>query len=159
MANPQTALSTLHGISIGSLITGAGVWTAVATLIGIILRSRVPMRKMRIDADEKLIDTLSKRVDKLEADLAGQRTTYEAKIDLERAEHSRDNALLRHRMNNLDQCLTMLLALIESDPDKAQAAAARVREMRTRQEMAEAAEKGAASGAKIEAILPVIKPA
>ena len=98
-------------------------------------------------------------MDKLEADLAGQRTTYEAKIDLERAEHARDNALLRHRMNNLDQCLTMLLALIESDPLKAQLAAATVREMRARQEMAEAAEKGAASGAKVEALMPPIRPA
>ena len=147
-------LATLHGVSIGSIITGAGVWTAVATLVGIVLRSRVPMRKMKIEADEQLLATTIERLTKVEAALESQRVSYETRIEAERAQHAADLAVMRHRTNNLDQCLTMLLMLIEQDPDKAREAAAKVRAMREKQELAEAAEKGAQAGAKIAAATP-----
>lgn len=151
MTEPASALSTLHGISIGSIITGAGVWTAVATLIGIVLRSRVPMRKLKIDADGQLLSTTIERLTKVEGALEQQRASYEGKIEQERNAHAAEMAIMRHRMNNLDQCLTMLLMLIEQDPEKAREAARRVREMRSAQEAAEAAEKGAIHAARISA--------
>ena len=154
MTEPGGALSTLHGVSIGSIITGAGVWTAVATLIGIVLRSRVPMRKLKIEADEQLLATTIERLTKVEAAMESQRLSYESRLETERVQHAADLAVMRHRMNNLDQCLTMLLMLIEQDPEKAREAASKVREMRLRQEAAEAAEKGAISGAKIAAANP-----
>ena len=59
--------------------------------------------------------------------------------------------MMRHRMNNLDQSLTMLLTLIEENPERAQQAAKRVREQREKQEVLESAEKSAISAARIVA--------
>lgn len=52
-------------------------------------------------------------------------------------------------MNNLDQCMTLLLALIELDPERARDSATRVRQMRERQEANEIAEKGAIAAARL----------
>ena len=139
----------VQGISLGNAIIGGGVWTAVLTLIGIMWKSRVPMRKLKIEADEALLSTTIARLDKLETELKDQRDNYEIKLDQERTQHAADLSIMRHKMNNLDQCLTMLLMLIEQDPEKAREAAARVRTMRERQEANEAAEKGAMHGAKL----------
>ena len=92
MAEAGSYLLTLHGISIGQIITATGVWTAVAGLIAIVLRGRVPMRKMKIEADEQLRADLmgqltkdrlehSDRVDRLEARIEQQRVPYEARLD------------------------------------------------------------------------------
>ena len=71
---------------------------------------------------------------------------------MERREHAAELQIMRHRMNNLDQCLTMLLALIELDPDRARESATRVRQMRERQEANEIAEKGAIAAARLAPI-------
>jgi uncharacterized membrane protein YccC len=161
-------LSTFRGISLGSLITGAGVWTGVFTLFGIILRSRVPMRKMKIAADEKLIDTLSKRVDKLEADLAEQRTFYETKIsniqtsyetkmDRLQATSEANGRVSRHELNNVKmrfRALVMLLKRLPNPPEMLVAILADIEAMEAEQALAEAAEKGAQAGAQIIAATP-----
>ncbi len=110
------------------------------------------MKKLSIASEEKLRGDLMAQLEKqdidhtarvlrLESRQDDQKKAYENKLEYERVIHSNDIATMRHRMNNLDQCLTMLLALIETNPEKAQEAAKRVREMREKQEAVESAEK------------------
>jgi len=98
------------------------------------------------------IEGMGKRIAELEARLDRQSVQHEAKIEMERREHAAELQIMRHRMNNLDQCLTMLLALIELDPDRARESATRVRQMRERQEANEIAEKGAIAAARLAPI-------
>lgn len=158
------------GSTLFSKLTAAGVWTAVATLIGLYLRSRIPMRKLKIEAEEQLRIDLMGRMGKMEEDHASEkdswmrklenfdqklelvRTQYEAKIEAERAQHEREIRNMRHRMNNLAQSLEMVLVLIESNgdnPDKVKEAARRVREMRAKQELTEAHEAAVSSGVRV----------
>ncbi|MGC5799833.1 hypothetical protein [Sphingomonas sp. NFX23] len=131
-------------------------------LIGVMWKTRVPMTKLKLDGDNSLRADLmgelakqdadhSARVTRLEQRLEDQRGMYEARIEFERVTHASDISTMRHRMNNLDQCLTMLLVLIEENPQKAQEAAKRVREMRAKQEASEAAEKATIAAARITA--------
>jgi hypothetical protein len=155
------------GISLGSAITGAGVWTGVIvgilTLIGIMYKQRYPMKKLSIAGEEKLREDLfaqlakqdvehTTRVTKLESSLDDQRRRYESKLDVKEVHHQNEVKIMRHRMNNLDQCLTMLLALIETNPEKAQEAARRVREMREKQEQSEVLEKATITAAVTVAV-------
>jgi hypothetical protein len=164
------------GISLGSAITGAGVWTGVAiaivTLLGIMWKQRYPMKKLATAGDEKFradlmlqlkeqdADTMAK-VTRLEVRLDDQRKLYdeqrklyETRLEFERVGHQNEVKLMRHRMNNIDQCFTMLLALIESNPEKAQEAARRVREMREKQEASEVLEKATIAAAAAVASSP-----
>ena len=153
MADPG-GLSLFRGISIGSLITGAGVWTGVFGLFGIILRSRVPMRKLKLEADTKLIDALSKRVDKLETDIGEQRNYYETKIDRIEASNDARERIARHELNNVKMRLRALVMLLKRLPDPPQMLKeilADIEAMEAEQAQAEAAEKGAQAGAKIAA--------
>ncbi len=155
VADVATMPVAVHGLgSTASQLTAAGVWSGLLALIGYWLRSRVPMRRMQLDADEKYRDDLTDRVTKLEEKLETQRIHYEARLELERAQHTAELAIMRHRMNNLDQCLNAFFMLLEASPDKAAAHVAKIREMRGRQEAAEAAEKGAVSAARITAATP-----
>ena len=163
MTEPPAALSTLHGISIGSLITGAGVWTAVATLIGIVLRSRVPMRKMKIDADERLREDLLARVEKLESKLEETRAFYEAKMDQLQAEYEAGARVARHELANAKmrfRALVMLLKRLPNPPEGLTAILVDIEAMEAEQSRAEAAEKGAQSGARVAAAtaVPVAAP-
>ncbi len=155
VASGSSMLSTIHGISIGSLITGGGVWAAVAMLIGIVLKGRVPMRKMKLDADERLREDLMKRVDKLEADAAAQAILRE----VERTRHEAEIAIMRHRVNNSDQCLDALLLLLKTSPEKVDQAVQHIEAMRARQRKEIAIEKGAQAGAKEAAVAAVIPAA
>ena len=150
------------GISWGSIIIGTGVWSAVAAIVIAYFKQRTPFTKIKIDGDAslraELFDKIEKqdaehtaRVTRLEQRLEDQRVMYEARIEYERVSHASDLSTMRHRMNNLDQCLTMLLVLIEENPQKAQEAAKRVREMRAKQEASEAAEKATIAAARITA--------
>jgi len=64
-----------------------------------------------------------------------------SRIEHERVSHAAHLALVGKGINNLDQRLTMILALIEANPAKANKTAARVREMRK----AQAGERSAVS--------------
>lgn len=171
MTDPHAAMPVaLVGSSIFSKLTAAGVWTAVLTLIGLYLRSRVPMRKLKIEAEEQLRVDLMARMGKMEADhtaekidwsrrleavetrLDTMRTQYEAKLETERTQHELESRTLRHRMANLSQCLESVLTMIEmnfDNPEKIKEGARRVREMRTKQELQEAQEKVVAPLARI----------
>jgi vacuolar-type H+-ATPase subunit I/STV1 len=140
------------GITAGSKLMSGVFSVGFLALVGTIWKTRVPMKKLSIASEEKLRGDLMAQLEKqdidhtarvlrLESRQDDQKKAYENKLEYERVIHSNDIATMRHRMNNLDQCLTMLLALIETNPEKAQEAAKRVREMREKQEAVESAEK------------------
>jgi uncharacterized protein YhaN len=158
------------GLTYGSMLMSGIFSVAFLSLIGIIWKTRIPMKQMKIGAEEKLRADLMEQLEKQDTDhtarvlrlenrLDDQKRAYENKLEYERVVHANDLATMRHRMNNLDQCLTMLLALIEENPEKAQAAAKRVREMREKQEAAEVAEKATLAAARVSATaLPPAAP-
>ena len=131
----------------------AGVWTGVILagigVVSLIIRQWGPWQVIAGTQRRADIEGMGKRIAELEARLDRQSVQHEAKIEMERREHAAELQIMRHRMNNLDQCLTMLLALIELDPDRARESATRVRQMRERQEANEIAEKGAIAAARL----------
>ncbi|WP_232494910.1 hypothetical protein [Novosphingobium kaempferiae] len=133
----------------------AAVWTtAIVSVIGcvsLIIKQWGPWQIIAGNQRRADIEGMGKRIAELEARLDKQATDHAVKLDQERVQHSAEIQIMRHRMNNLDQCLTMLLALIELDPSKASDAATKVRQMRERQEINEAVEKGAIVGARFAA--------
>ncbi|RZF61218.1 hypothetical protein EWE75_18680 [Sphingomonas populi] len=165
-----------QGVTWGSILISIVSGGGLGAVFIAVIKNRAPMRELAIKSDEKLraseeklrkdlMDQLSKqeadhfaRVTSLESRIDEQRETYESRIELERVLHANDISTMRHRMNNLDQCLTMLLALIEENPEKAQAAAKRVREMRAKQEASEVAEKATLAAAKVVASATVAAP-
>ncbi len=131
----------------------AGVWTGVILaaigVVSLIIRQWGPWQIIARDTRRADMEGMGRRIADLESRLDRQTVQHEAKIEQERVQHAAEIQIMRHRMNNLDQCLTMLLALIEMDPDRAREAAARVRQMRERQEANEAAEKSAITAARL----------
>lgn len=157
------------GITAGAKLISGSILAALLTVITLFLKMRLPMKKLALASDEKLRADLMAQLEKqdvdhtarvlrLEGRMDDQKQAYETKLEYERVIHANDLATMRHRMNNLDQCLTMLLALIEENPEKAQAAAKRVREMREKQEASESAEKALLNAARASAVVPVIPP-
>lgn len=153
------------GITAGSKLMSGIFSVGFMALIATIWKTRVPMKKLSIASEEKLRADLmaqlekqdidhTARVHRLEGRLDEQKAAYETKLEYERVIHTNDLATMRHRMNNLDQCLTMLLALIETNPEKAQEAAKRVREMREKQEAVESAEKALLAAGRVGAASP-----
>lgn len=146
--------------------TGLGIW----------LKTRPNMKKLDVDADESLRLQLLNRLDKVEAQLEKereersadrrelenrierQRELYEAKLETERARHEAAEMLSRHKVRNLEQCLSAFLWMAEKRPDNIPEVVAEIRRMRAEQEAAEAAEKGAVAGARIVAAGPKGEP-
>ena len=133
----------------------AGVWTGVILaaigVVSLVIRQWGPWQIIARDTRRADMEGMGRRIADLESRLDRQTVQHEAKIEQERAQHAAELQIMRHRMNNLDQCLTMLLALIELDPERARDSAARVRQMRERQEANEVAEKSAIAAARIGA--------
>jgi hypothetical protein len=131
----------------------AGVWTGVILaaigVVSLVVRQWGPWQIIARDTRRADMEGMGKRIAELESRLDRQTAQHEVKLEQERAQHAAELQIMRHRMNNLDQCLTMLLALIELDPAKARESASRVRQMRERQEALEVAEKGAIAAARI----------
>ncbi|MEG3169233.1 hypothetical protein U1737_13650 [Sphingomonas sp. LB3N6] len=152
----EAASPILQTASGGSI--RAGVWTGVVLagigVISLVIRQWGPWQVIAGTQRRADIEGMGKRIAELEARLDRQSVQHEAKIEQERREHAAELQIMRHRMNNLDQCLTMLLALIELDPDRARDSATRVRQMRERQEANEIAEKGAITAARL---VPIMK--
>lgn len=143
MADGGHALSTVFGVSVGSIITAAGVWAAVIALVRVMWMQRVPMRKMKLDADVKLIDTLGARVELLER-----------KLDEKDAKHEAEVSMLRHQIVNSDQCLDLLLALLEEVndlPERAKSAVQKTKAMRREQRDRETVEKATLRGSAMAA--------
>lgn len=137
-----------------------GVWTGVIlagiSLLAIVVKQWAPWMTIARDGRRADMEGMGKRIADLERRLDQQQVSHERKIEAERAQHEAELSIFRHRMNNLDQCLTMLLMLIEQDPDKAREAAARVRTMRERQEADERAEKATINAARVHATVSAV---
>lgn len=133
-----------------------GVWTGVILaaigVLSLVVRQWGPWKVISNNQRRADMDGMAIRIADLEQRLDKQSEAHEAKLEQERAFHAAEMQIMRHRMNNLDQCLTMLLALIELDPDRARESAAKVRQMRERQEANEVAEKSAIAAARIAPI-------
>jgi hypothetical protein len=151
-----------NGFTWGSILISVVSGGGFASVLLALVKIRPTLKKLAIDGDSKLREDLmaqlksqgadhSARVARLETRLDEQRAMYEARIDYERVAHASELTVMRHRMNNLDSCLTMLLTLIEENPSKAQAAAKRAREMRADQEARESAEKATIAAAQLAA--------
>jgi hypothetical protein len=102
------------------------------------IRSRPQLRQIETSSEEKLRSDLLHRVE-----------TLERKLEEKEAIHAAEMAIMRHRVNNSDQCLDALLLLIEQSPAKVKEAVAKIKEMRRTQREAEAAEKAALLSANI----------
>lgn len=136
----------------GGSIRAASWITAIVSVIGVIslvIKQWGPWQIIAGQQRRADIEGMGKRIAELEARLDRQTTEHAAKLEQKDASHAAEIQIMRHRMNNLDQCLTMLLALIELDPAKASDAASRVRQMRERQEANETAEKSVIAAARI----------
>ncbi|WP_285020218.1 hypothetical protein [Novosphingobium sp. fls2-241-R2A-195] len=131
----------------------AGVWTGVFVaalgVITVIVKQWGPWLTITGNQRRADIEGMGKRIAELEARLDRQASESTAKLEQERAQHAAEIQHMRHRMNNLDTSLTLLLALIEQDPTKASEAAARVRQKRERQEANEIAEKSVLTAARL----------
>jgi hypothetical protein len=112
---------------------------------GIWLKTRPTNRKLDIDADQRLREDLISRVEKLER-----------KLDEERAQHEAVVSIMRHRLNNSDQCIEALLLVLDDDdlPPKVKRAVTAIKQMRDRQRSEEAVEKATIQAARIAATTP-----
>lgn len=121
-------------------------------LIYMIIRQVGPWRKQTTDASDKLITQLSKRLDKVESQLATERRmNYIATRRLE-ARHAAQRALDRHKFVNADSNLDALLRILEVSPEKASEAARQAREARSRQRTNEQTEAALIHTAEINAV-------
>jgi hypothetical protein len=102
------------------------------------VRSRPQLRQIETASEEKLRSDLLHRVE-----------TLERKLEEKEAIHAAEMAIMRHRVNNSDQCLDALLLLIEQSPGKVKEAVTKIKEMRRVQREAEAAEKATLLAANI----------
>lgn len=105
----------------GYIVTLLG---GIAVIVRIVWNSRVPMRKIKVDADQKMIDNLLTRVQKLEGDNETIRKDYESRItaihaDNEAREATNDarEAVLRHELANTRTCFNALLLLLKRMPN------------------------------------------
>ena len=128
------------------LLAGLNVLFGTGTLgaLAVWLKTRPETLKANLTAEEKLRDDLMARVTKLEADGVAAAALLEA----ERARHEAEMRIMRHRVNNSDQCLDALLLLLKTSPEKVQEAVGHIEAMRARQKDEIALEKGAQAGAK-----------
>ena len=112
------------------------------TALGWWIKTRPNMRKLDQDADQRLRDDLIARVDKLER-----------KLDEERVQHDAVLAIMRHRLNNSDQCIEALLLVLDDEdlPPKVKRAVTTIKLMRERQRTDEALEKATIHAAQITA--------
>ena len=119
------------------------------------IKQRPKMRELEQTAEGKLREDLMERVRKLEADAATQAAIREA----ERARHEAEMSIMRHRVNNSDQCLDALLLLLKTAPEKVDQAVHHIEAMRARQREEIATEKGAQAGAQVAvtaAVVPLV---
>lgn len=136
MPDPAPIAVVSHGFS----WTAAGAWGTFLALLGVIIRMVGPWKRQTTEAEERLRRDLLDRVEKLETAL-----------ERERARHSAERALDRHKLNNVTQCFDALLLLLEAAPERATEIVVRIKEMRAAQIAAEALEKGAIHAGEIAA--------
>ncbi|UAK24172.1 hypothetical protein [Sphingomonas nostoxanthinifaciens] len=164
----EPAKQAVQHVAVTGFSWSATLLTVLNLLVGSALvtwlKLRPKMAEIEQTADDRLLTTLTTRVEQLERKLdeerqlaASDRRSLEQKLEAERQRHEAEIALQRHRANNSDQCLdAMILLLKNADelPEKVKRAIASVEEMRARQKAEEALEKGAIAGAKLAAVGP-----
>ena len=139
----------------------------IIILLKILAVQRPKMKELETQAEESVHSLLVARVTRVEEDLKSerigraedrrelegkidrQRELYESKLETERARHEAAEMLSRHKVRNLEQCLSAFLWMAEKRPDNIPEVVAEIRKMRAEQEAAEAAEAGSVAGAKI----------
>ena len=110
-----------------------------------IIRTRPTLKKI---ANEREANLLTERAAEMER--MGERiAALEAQLEHQRTRHEAERALDRHRLNNMDQCLTYLFMVFEKMPEKVPEAMAAVKEMRADQLKNEALEKATIHAAAI----------
>jgi hypothetical protein len=128
---------------------GIVTWTTFFTggsflaLLGLLIRQIGPWRKQTTEATDRLIEQLTKRLDKVEKQLAVERKLHFIQTARIEARHAAQRSLDRHKFVNADANLDALLRILEVSPEKAQEAARQALEARARQrqdEQLEAAE-------------------
>ena len=95
------------GHSIAGLPIG---WGAIFGLLNLLLGGGVVTAWVKLRP--KMRELEQSAVRKLEADAATQAAAREA----ERARHEAEMSIMRHRVNNSDQCLDALLLLLKTAP-------------------------------------------
>ncbi len=112
-----------------------------------IIKSRPALKKI---ANEREANLLNERAEEMEA-MRLRIAKLEEKAEYKEALHAAERAVDRHRINNLDQCLTAFLMMVKKNPDDAAAAAAMIEEMRAQQIEREKQEASAIHAATITA--------
>lgn len=134
----------MPAITPGAAAAG-GIWVAVLTLVGLIVRQVSPWRKQSIDAQQAFQQGLMARIEAQDERIK----TLESQLNAERANREAEVSIMRHENAQLQQIITMFVALIEADPSNARAHAKRVREEMEKSATRIAAEKATIRGAKI----------
>jgi hypothetical protein len=118
----------------GSFTRAPWGWGVLAMMIAGYIKIKPAMIRLKNEREASLLEERAQ-------EMAAMRERLE-KLEAERA-------VDRHRLNNVTTCLDALLLLLETAPEKAAEHVARIKQMRTAQMAAEAAEKGAIHGAAI----------
>jgi hypothetical protein len=135
---PDVTPVSVHGFNWTAALVGLLNVLFGGALVSYV-RSRPRLKEIEQSAEDKLRNDLLTRVEKLEQKIDAERERYEALI-----------AIMRHRLNNADQCIDALLLLLKNSTDpQTQRAVAMIEEMRARQRDAEATEKAAFHAANI----------
>lgn len=92
MPTPATIPVAIHGFD----WTAAGAWTAAFTLIGILLRQWVPLRRIQAEADASLREDLMKLMNDQHAIHTAEVAQLKAEQAAERLRCAEDMAALRH---------------------------------------------------------------
>ncbi len=148
------ALAAVAGKAIP--VTTGFTWTTAAVgllnlLVGgvlvAIIKSRPALKKI---ANEREANLLNERAEEMEA-MRQRIAKLEEKAEYKEALHQAERAVDRHRINNLDQCLTAFLMMVKKNPEDAATAAAMIEDMRKEQIAREKQEAGAIHAAVIAA--------
>lgn len=139
--------ASLLSIATLSKVTAGGVIVVALSLIALLIKSIGPWSKQRSDAEEAFRNGLLKR----EGDLTERVNKLEGAMTRQQIRHNAERALDRHRLNNITACFDALMLLVETSPEKASEAVAKVRQMRADQMRAEAEEKAIIRAAEIAA--------
>lgn len=116
---------------------GAGIWTVVGLIAVGLIRQKPITQKLQNEREGNLLK-----------ERAAEMRRMRRRIAQLEAEQRAD----RHTLGNVEQCFDALLMAIELNPERAGEAVVKVKAMRDRMKMEEAAEKGELLRASVEKI-------
>jgi hypothetical protein len=140
--------------SVTGLATAVGVWTAIIGAVSVVVTAYIrqwgPWKKVANDREANLLDERAEDM----ANMRARISKLEEKLEYKEALHQAERAVDRHRINNLDQCLTAFLLMVKRAPEDAATAAALIEDMRAQQVAREKDEATAIHAAVIAATKP-----